>query len=149
MQMYLSPILEYVTAEDQTLKFVGESGVPINLLSIVTPHQFTSVQTSRTADTYKISIGVTDEIEELAIEAVEMVSGRRETIDLRVDVLDSATGRAMEKVWAASHGTLRVGLGREALGRASKRQRRCFCWFDDSLNRSRTSAGFDRRPPYC
>jgi hypothetical protein len=110
MQMYLSPILEYVTAEDQTLKFVGESGVPINLLSIVTPHQFTSVQTSRTADTYKISIGVTDEIEELAIEAVEMVSGRRETIDLRVDVLDSATGRAMEKVWAASHGTLRVGL---------------------------------------
>jgi hypothetical protein len=103
-QMYLAPVLEHITAENRTLEFIGETGVPIPLLEIVTPHQFTGVVTDRTADNYQVSLSVNDDIEDLAIEATEIISGRREVIDLCVNMLESATGRPMEKCWATSRG---------------------------------------------
>lgn len=110
MQMYLAPVLEHITAEDRTLHFIGATTVPIPLVEIVTPHQLTKVATNRSADNYKVSLEVTDEIDDISIEAIEMMSGTRESIDLRVNVLESATGRALEKVWATSCGTLQGGL---------------------------------------
>jgi len=109
IQMYLAPVLEHISADDRTLQFIGATGVPIPLVEIVTPHQFTKVTTNRSADIYRVSLEVTDEIDDMSIEAIEMVSGTRESIDLRVNVLESATGRAMEKIWATSHSALQGG----------------------------------------
>lgn len=103
MQMYLAPILEHLSADDRKLQFFGVTGVAIPLVEIVAPHQFTTVATYRSANNYRVTLEVTDELDDISIEAIEMVSGKRESIELRVNVLESATGRAMQKVWAISH----------------------------------------------
>ena len=102
-RIYLSPLLEHLTATDQTLKFIGrETGIEFNLLTIVAPHQAVRFQSHRSGEHYTLHFEVEGSVDEVAIEAIEILSGRRESISLPVNRLDAATGLPMQKVWALS-----------------------------------------------
>ena len=103
VQLYLSNLVEFLSPEHQTLRLeISGEEHSVELVRLVTPHQVVEFNSTRSSDWYRLDFAVTGALTEISIDALDLLSGKREELRLEADAV-SLSGNPFQRASILTH----------------------------------------------